>query len=74
MTATQSYYTFSSATGKEITVRAEQEDIARHIAMYNLWGPAYGWCHNIGTGLHLREVSESYPTKPEFAYDDGEDA
>jgi len=52
------YYTFRSASGKEITIKSIAEDIARHVAMFNLWGPAYGWCKNRGDGLHLLSVNE----------------
>ena len=61
---TLSLYTFRSARNKEITIKSTAEDIARHVAMFNLWGPAPGWCKNMGTGLHLTSVTECATDAP----------
>ena len=57
-------YTFRSASNKSITIKSTAEDMARHVAMFNLWGPAHGWCKNIGTGLHLTSVTECATDAP----------
>ena len=61
---TLSLYTFRSAKNREITIKSTAEDIARHVAMFNLWGPAHGWCSNRGVGLHLTSVTECATDAP----------
>ena len=52
-------YTFRSAKGQIVNITSRLgEDSARSAAMLHFWGPAHGWCQNIGTGLTLLEAKE----------------
>lgn len=56
----QMRYEFRSAKGVVVTITSRLgESAARTAAMEYLWGPAHGWCRNIGMGLHLLDTSET---------------
>lgn len=51
-------YTFKSVTGREISVKASSEELARRAAMRELWGPPREWCAGNGAGLDLLAVKD----------------
>lgn len=54
-------YTFNGAKGEETTVRADNEESARNLAMYKRWGPPDGRVVHgeyQGNGLSLISVQE----------------